>query len=939
MLFALLFIIFAPLLVMPASASAATLTLTGITPSSGPVGTTITLYGCGNGSVNGFSLIYTGPISGSEIIPVVEIGGGCGYMSVTVPSNFLAGNYALKVRNNSTGEISVNDMPFTITGSGTVNTNNATSIGQQSATLNGTVNPNGASANVWFEYGPTSSFGNTTATQSMGSGNSQVSFSSSIPGLQTNTTYYFRAVAQNLYGTRYGNILQFTTNSTIPPPPPVQQQPTTTTNGATYIGKTYATLNGAVNPNGSFTNAWFEWGTTQSFGNSTSQITIGGGLSALAHSAYLSSLQPSTTYYYRIVANNIAGTTYGSIISFLTESNLPSGSQPTVNTNNAISVSQQSATLQGSVNPNSISTNAWFEYGTTLSFGNTTATQSMGGGNSQNSFSYSISNLQSNTTYYFRAVAQNSSGISYGSILSFSTIWQGQGNSVPVVTTHSVNVPGGQTYATLNGSVNPNNSFTNAWFEWGTTTSFGNTAPQQSVSGGTSVIGFSYTISALSQNMNYYYRAVASNSFGVSYGNILSFSTSFQGGSFGIPTATTMSATNINPSSATLNGFVSSNNTYTTAWFEYGTSSSLGYTTGFQSVGNNYSSNYNYTVQNLSPNTTYYYRAGAQNSSGTSYGTILTFSTGSQGSYVGSAPILATLIPTVIYQNVALIRGEVNPNGSFTNSWFEWGTTQTLGNRTPSQSVGFSNATSQYLFVLSGLSANTDYYYRAVGQNANSIAYGNIIQFKTLSSFSSVPTATAVQTPRVITTNISAPNAVAPEESEIILTPTADKSNISAGDDIVYVITYNNNTNTVLRNAVLKIVLPPKIEFSSSNIIPTKQEANTITYVLGTINPKSQSAIGIRVRAQSSIDNNATLIFGATLEYTASNDAFRSQSAYLTITTKENLAGTASILDTLGPFANVMVFLGFLFIIVAFYFAYQRLFKQYILKKRIIKAL
>ena len=77
-----------------------------------------------------------------------------------------------------------------------VTTNPATDISQTSATLNGTLNSmgNADSCLVWFEWGTTPSYGNSTSVQTM---TSTGSFSANISGLSPNTTYYFEAYAKN----------------------------------------------------------------------------------------------------------------------------------------------------------------------------------------------------------------------------------------------------------------------------------------------------------------------------------------------------------------------------------------------------------------------------------------------------------------------------------------------------------------------------------------------------------------------------------------------------------------------------------------------------------------------------------------------------------------------------------------------------------------------
>jgi pimeloyl-ACP methyl ester carboxylesterase len=96
--------------------------------------------------------------------------------------------------------------------------------------------------------------------------------------------------------------------------------PAATTASATGLAGDGATLNGTVNPNGSATNAWFEWGTSSTLTNfsSTSAQSIGSGAVDQPVAADLSGLVANGTYFYRMAAGNAAGTNRGPILSFTT---------------------------------------------------------------------------------------------------------------------------------------------------------------------------------------------------------------------------------------------------------------------------------------------------------------------------------------------------------------------------------------------------------------------------------------------------------------------------------------------------------------------------------------------------------------------------------------------------------------------------------------------
>jgi lysophospholipase L1-like esterase len=81
-----------------------------------------------------------------------------------------------------------------------------------------------------------------------------------------------------------------------------------------------ATLHGGVNPNGTSTTAWFEWGTdpTLSTFSVTSNQSVGSGTAVISFSVPLSGLSAYQTIYFRAVASSSGGTRQGTIKSFST---------------------------------------------------------------------------------------------------------------------------------------------------------------------------------------------------------------------------------------------------------------------------------------------------------------------------------------------------------------------------------------------------------------------------------------------------------------------------------------------------------------------------------------------------------------------------------------------------------------------------------------------
>lgn len=90
------------------------------------------------------------------------------------------------------------------------------------------------------------------------------------------------------------------------------------TGRATQVSYGAATLNGALNPRGSDTSYYFQYGPTKLYGLQTGILSAGAGTHALHVSIAIGGLQPLTVYHYRLVAVNATGPTIGADRSLLT---------------------------------------------------------------------------------------------------------------------------------------------------------------------------------------------------------------------------------------------------------------------------------------------------------------------------------------------------------------------------------------------------------------------------------------------------------------------------------------------------------------------------------------------------------------------------------------------------------------------------------------------
>lgn len=290
-----------------------------------------------------------------------------------------------------------------------VETMSPSPLGETSATLRATVNPNGLATKAYFEYGTTTGYGTKTAEINVGSGSTPVEVSQPISGLTKNTTYHYRVVASNSSGTSQGADKAF---KTIGPPEVLTLSAEPDASGE------WATLNAYVLPNGQSTSYQFEYW-TESGPTETAPIpagSAGSGYTAAKVSTTVTGLSPKTEYSYRAIATNASGKANGNTVSFL------SSKHPAVQPSEATGVSWGNATAEALINPNGLSTDYFVEYGTTTSYGSKTTSKELGAESKKIPVSQPLNGLSPGTLYHYRWVAENSAGTTVGEDQTVTTL-------------------------------------------------------------------------------------------------------------------------------------------------------------------------------------------------------------------------------------------------------------------------------------------------------------------------------------------------------------------------------------------------------------------------------------------------------------------------------------------------------------------------------------
>ena len=294
----------------------------------------------------------------------------------------------------------------------------ATNVTLTSATVSGTVNPEGAEVTTCeFEYGPTAAYGSTrpcSPAPPFNGGLVAVGAEIAFPSLHPGDAIHYRLKTGGpLFGREVG---EDETYVRAAPPTVVGTLP------ASSVTQFAATLNGTIETGEEVADYHFEYGTTTAYGqiapipDNYTPISI----EPIPISQPILGLQAGTTYHYRLIASSPGGTEVKGPDETFTTLPVPA---PTITTGGVEGVGVGSATLTGTIDPYGWDTTYLFQYGTSTAYGQSwpTVQVDMGALEGAQPVVVNVPELLPGTTYHYRLVATNGGGTSYGSDMTFTT--------------------------------------------------------------------------------------------------------------------------------------------------------------------------------------------------------------------------------------------------------------------------------------------------------------------------------------------------------------------------------------------------------------------------------------------------------------------------------------------------------------------------------------
>ena len=721
------------------------------------------------------------------------------------------------------------------------------------------------------------------------------SFSLEATNLQANTKYYVKSFAKNSVGVAYSEVASFTT---------APAAPLVATLEATEVTESSAVLSGnVISDNGAkITERGFVWLKGMDVPTVESNKLKAEGTTG-EFTAVLSDVEPNQKYSFRAYAINSEGTSYGDVMTFSTAVAMPVLAAVEVS-----NVTSTSATFSSKVldHGGSTVTDVGFYYSVHPEVDPSASTE-VARKYSNDSFSVDVSELQICTKYYIKAFTINAAGTTYSEVISFTT-----DASTPVVntvgssdvTSESVKLSG--TVVTDNGATISERGF--VWL-------LGDGSPTLSdnkvvVDGTTG--DFTASLTELSPNQKFSFRAYATNAKGTTYGAVMIFSTVK-----GIPSVSAATVSNITSTSAKFSGKVESHGgeTVSDVGFYYSTDPAVAEDNSIKVELKYTNDEFSVNVSDLAIFTKYYVKTYVKNSVGTSYGTIVNFTTES------STPIVTTVGSSDITSSSANLSGSVvTDNGApVSERGFVW-VKGTDAPTTASSRLTVQGTTGEFSAVLTDLEVNQKYSFRAYAINARGTSYGEVLTFTTIASipklsalgvsditstsatFTSTVTSHGGETVGVVGFYYSTTSPIDVEAAEIVSMPYVEDrfamtvEGLSAGTQY-YVMAFARNSAGMAVNAEVNfktVSTPPTVVTGDHSEITSSSAKLSGEVLLDNGEPITERGfVWVKGLGTPTTSSNKVRVEGMTGEYSATVSEFEPNQTYSYRAYATNSKGTA----------------------------------------------
>jgi hypothetical protein len=247
-------------------------------------------------------------------------------------------------------------------------------------------------------------------------------------------------------------------------------------------------------------------------------------------------------------------------------------------------------------------------------------------------------------------------------------------------------------------------------------------------------------------------------------------------------------------------------------------------------------------------------------------------------------PSVTTLSPMQIAADFVTMDGYYNMNGCSGTTYFEYGRTDSFGNRTNGTSRGQSGSMAQFV---DGLTPGTTYYYRAVADNCAGTTYGSVRSFTTSNRTTVIRDNTPViigggttivrNNTNTVRTNTATTTAavVGTGARYVRLTIDNGRDTVAKGDELVYTVQWENISNIDLKDLVLEVSIPEALEIVSTEQGQIDKKANTIYVNISELRAGERDEMDVRAKVNGTLQVNESITARAIIAF--ENPELRSQ--------------------------------------------------------------